>query len=417
MRARSLLKPFSLLVPLLPLIFVACGSGGGDTPAAVTAPAAQPDMLTATPQGLQRGKANGQEQRLIFAQPNMHQSFATISQGHVLYRKTNDVWAVRTDGTNERAIVNTPDSEFIVTVNGPWLIYGQDVAQPSGRLVTRYGSANIESGARFQFDDSEGTDFVTQNDARLISTTSQEQISSLTVAGADRLTYDALTPAEQQTGGMFLATKQIVGNALIYSRSASIAPATFYSRTLAIPLGGGAATLLDEERYDTYSAWSIGDRVVYHRQAPYPGPSQNDVVSIQTNGSNRVVLTAHPENEAVQGTVGNQVIIRRNLSGNDQLIAVPVTGGAERVLMTMTDSEFVELTADDFMIVRRPSGVWTLDLNGTLKQIGTVAMNPGFIFVGNAVCGNRGSAAWCMPLDGSTPAVKIADTGKVIGAL
>lgn len=408
-------------------VLTGCGSGGeGDTSSTLSAepsqrprtgsPPSQPDILTVTNQGLQRGKANGQEQRLVFAQTNMHQSFSTISQGHVLYRKTEDVWAVRTDGAENRAIVNTPDSEFIVAVNGPWLIYGQEVAQPSGRLVTRYGSANIDTGARFQFNDSEGTAFIPQSEARLISTTSQEQISSLTVQGTNRLTYDALTPAEQQTRGYFLATKQIVGTTLIYSRGASVAPSTFFSRTLAIPLGGGVATLLDEEQYDTYSAWSVGDRVIYHR-CQNTEPYFCDVASVQTNGANRTVLTTHPANEAVQGTVGNQVIIRRNLAGNDQLIVVPVAGGAEKLLMTMTDNEFVDLTADDLIIVRRPSGTWTLDLNGTLKQIGTVAMNPGFMFVGNALCGNSGATVWCMPLDGSTPAVRIAETGTVIGAL
>ena len=35
-------------------------------------------------------------------------------------------------------------------------------------------------------------------------------------------------------------------------------------------------------------------------------------------------MSAAPHNE--QGIAGNQVIIRRNLAGNDQLVAVPVTG-------------------------------------------------------------------------------------------
>jgi len=40
------------------------------------------------------------------------------------------------------------------------------------------------------------------------------------------------------------------------------------------------------------------------------------------------VLASPPANEAVQGVTTDKVIIRRNLSGNDQLIAVPVAGGA-----------------------------------------------------------------------------------------
>ena len=85
--------------------------------------------------------------------------------------------------------------------------------------------------------------------------------------------------------------------------------------------------------------------------------------------------------------------------------------------MTMTDSEFIQFATSDLLIVRRPSGTWTLDLNGTLKQIGNVQPDSGFIVVGTAFWMNHGAAAWCMPLDGQGQAVKIADTGKVVGAL
>ena len=85
--------------------------------------------------------------------------------------------------------------------------------------------------------------------------------------------------------------------------------------------------------------------------------------------------------------------------------------------MTMTDSEFVQLVVGDRLLVRRPSGSWMLDLLGSLTQIGTVAGDSGFIEIGNAVCLNRGAVAWCMPLDGQGQAVKITDTGRVIGAL
>ena len=399
------------IIALIGLALLAgCSGGGGDstTPSSAPAPLAQPDMLTATDQGLQRGKANGQEQRLILAQPNMHISSPTISQGHVFYGNAGDVWAVRTDGTGNRAVVNTPDREFIATTNGPWLIYGQYIAQPSGSLLTRYGSANIDTGARFQFDDPGSTGFMPQNDTRLISTNLELQISSITNSGTDRLTYDSRTP-----GGPLLATQQIVGQTLIYSRSGSSAPSTSYSRALAIPLSGGVATQLDEDQYDTYSVWSIGDRVIYHRCLN----SSCDVASIRTNGASRVVLTTHPANEAVQGTVGNQVIIRRNLSGTDQLIAVPVTGGPERLLMTMTNDDMVILTTDLLAIVSRPTGIWTVDMGGTLNQISEIDTHFGAMIVGNALCFNHAVAAYCTPLDGSPPAVKIADTGNVIGAL
>jgi len=121
----------------------------------------------------------------------------------------------------------------------------------------------------------------------------------------------------------------------------------------------------------------VGSRVVSQRCTidrsdvpPRAGPC--DVVSVNTDRSAPAILASHPANEAVQGIVGSQVMIRRNLSGNDQLITVPVTGGVERLLMTMTDNEFVQLVTDDLLVIRWPSGTWTLDLNGTLNQIGTV---------------------------------------------
>jgi hypothetical protein len=67
------------IIALIGLALLAGCSGGGDSsttsstssPPPAT-PTVQPDMLTATPQGLLRGKANGQGQQLIFARPNLH---------------------------------------------------------------------------------------------------------------------------------------------------------------------------------------------------------------------------------------------------------------------------------------------------------------------------------------------------------
>jgi hypothetical protein len=107
--------------------------------------------------------------------------------------------------------------------------------------------------------------------------------------------------------------------------------------------------------------------------------------AVQNDGTNRVVLTSQSANEAVQGVATDQVIIRRNLSGNDQLIAVPVAGGTETFLMTMTNDEFVDLIVGDLIILRRPSGTWILDLHGKLMQLGTVKAD-GFVAVGDAIC-------------------------------
>ena len=134
MRAWSVLKLSSLL-PLLPLIFVACGSGSGDTPAAVTPPplAAQPDMLTATAQGLMRGKASGEGQHLIFDRPNLdqHAFFGVVlAHGLVYYPQeapvfdlpNRDIWSVQADGAGDHAALNTTADEFLVSSVGPVVI-------------------------------------------------------------------------------------------------------------------------------------------------------------------------------------------------------------------------------------------------------------------------------------------------------
>ena len=46
-------------------------------------------MLTATPQGLLRGKASGQGQHLIFAHPNLHREQLFMSQDLVYYPRYN----------------------------------------------------------------------------------------------------------------------------------------------------------------------------------------------------------------------------------------------------------------------------------------------------------------------------------------
>ena len=394
------------IIALIGLALLAgCSGGGGDsaTPSSAPAPLAQPDILTATDQGLQRGKANGEEQRLVFARPDLDFLFMALSHGHVFYAQDFDIWAVRTDGTEARQIVGTHNIGGIEATNGPWLILRTQAVQPSGSIVDDLRSLDFETGTQFQLDDPGGTQFRAQNERRLISF-SDKQISSITNMGTDRLTYDKRTGP----GGVFFSPLQIVDNMLIYSRD---------TQTFMIPLGGGTARLLDEARYDTYSAWSIGDRLIYHRRLS-SGPPEADVVSIRTNGTDRIVLTTHPANEAVQGTVGNLVLIRRNLTGHDELFTVPVTGGPERLLMTgLTDSDHIILTTDTHAIVGRPTGVWTVDMGGTLNQISEIDTHFVAMIVGNALCFNHAGAAYCAPLDGSSPAVKIANEGKVVGVL
>ena len=410
-------------------LLAGCSGGGGDSaaPSSAPAPLAQPDMLTATPQGLLRGKANGQGQRLIFARANLHQPAFSgdvfVANGLVYYPReappiildypNQDIWSVRADGTGDHAVLNTTADEFVKDASGNTAIYELGTYTPAQGLErTDYGSLRdgaplatlpiTEPFMQFRFMAGARAYFA-----------AQRQIVSANVDGSGLGTHATVS------GRLSLEASEAFDNTLVY-REIDFSAGRGTLR--AVPVSGGSPAALDDGQSYVSYAGHVGARVVSHRCTidasdlpPRTGPC--DVVSINSDGSGAAVLSSHPANEAVQGIAGNQVIIRRNLAGNDQLVAVPVTGGPERLLMTMTDSEFVQLTAGDFMIVRRPSGTWTLDLNGTLEQIGTVPMDSGFLFVGSAFCGNRGAAAWCMPLDGSTPAVKIANEGKVVGVL
>lgn len=410
------------LIGLALLVGCSGGGGGGDSSTTSSAPSpppstptAQPDMLTATNQGLLRGKANGQGQQLVFSRPNLHEQFnLLVSDGNVVYTRTkpqfdDDIWTVRTDGTGDRALLDTPDGESPVAFVGPWVVFQNGFEKRSIRLDTR---------AQFLLHGGPYSRFTPWNADRLILNTEQELLS-LTFSGTDPITHARLS--EDDFGqDIVLANPLIVGDALLYRHDRLNGGDPFLFSIYAVPLAGGTPVQFESPQEYTYVAGFIDSRVVYHRcvldaLAGIVGPC--DVVSAQNNGTGKVVLASHPANEAVQGVTTDQVIIRRNLSGNDQLLAVPVVGGAERLLMTMTDNEFVDLIVGDLIIVRRPSGTWSLDLNGKLTKLGTVAGDSGFIAVGNAVCLNKGTAVWCMPLDGTGEAVKIADTGTVVGVL
>ena len=397
------------IIALIGLVLLAGCSGGGGDPSTTSSapppatPTAQPDMLTATNQGLLRGKANGQGQQLIISRTNFR--VATVSDGHVIYVRPksefdDDIWAVKLDGTGDRALVNTQEDEGIRDVKGPWLLYSNRNQQ--------IWSVRLDTGAQFLIHDNEGLGTTAQfyGTDRVMMGMDHELFSN-TVTGGNRLSY-----IFKRDGDTMLYVMHTTEHALIYGREVigETNPETL--KLFTVPLAGGASTMLDDTQLRTHFGAAIGERIVYHRCTP---AFACDVVSIDSDGTDRVALTSHPAHEIVQGVTTDQVIIRRNLAGNDHLIAVPVTGGAERLLMTMTDSEFVDLIIGDLLIVRRSSGTWSLDLSGTLNQLDSRAGLDGFVAVGNAICSTN--PVWCMPFDGSGQAVKIADEGKVVGVL
>ena len=421
-------RPSLVLIGLA--LLAGCSGGGGGDPSTTSSapspppstPTAQPDMLVATSDGLWRGKATGKG-GLIFARPNLNRDDLFMSQGIVYYPReappilfdypNQDIWSVRADGTGDHAVLNTTADEFVKDAQGNIAVYEQGTyTLANGLDHTDYGS--LRDGApltvlpineRFT-----GYAFMVGTKAFF---NNERQIFSVNADGSGLSTHATVS------GPFTLAPSDSFDNTLIYREYDF---GTGHGTLKAVPVSGGSPASLDDGQAYVAYAGHVGSRVAYQRceidmgDIP-PRAGACDVVSVNSDGSGTAVLASHPANEAVQGIIGNQVIIRRNLSSNDHLIAVPVAGGAEKLLMTMTDNEFVDLVAGDVLILRRPSGTWSLDMNGTLKQLGSVAGESGFIEVGNAVCLNKNTAVWCIPLDGKGEAVKIAETGKVVGAL
>jgi hypothetical protein len=329
----------------------------------------------------------------------------------VLDNPNQDIWSVRTDGTGDHAVLNTGAHEYVRGANGPVAIYEQTTyGLPDGVNPVAYGS--LRDGVHTVLPIHEKfTGYRFMNGTRAFFN-NEHQIFSVNADGSGFATH-ATVPLPST-----LAASESFDNTLVFREyHLNNGNATLK----AVPVSGGATISLNDGQTYVGYVGHAGARIVYHscgvedNQDGTYRATECDVHSVNADGSGFAVLASHPANEAVQGIIDNQVIIRRNLSGNDQLLAVPDAGGPEKLLRTMTDNEFVELVVGDLLIVRRPSGTWTLDLNAKLTQIGTVQVfDP--VIVGNAVCVSVGTI-WCMPLDGSGPQVKIADDGKVVGVL
>lgn len=404
------------IIALIGLALLAGCSGGGDSPAPNSSSSpAQPDFLVATSQGLWRGLPNGQG-GIVFAQSNFIQQDLSFSGSHVFYERLKgpntgtplddtDIWTVKPDGTGHRAAVNTTDPEKLFSSAGPWMVYMKILIR-NGLFDQEFWSLHENGTQHLVLEENMAVTVQVYSTDRVLFMTDRI-ISSNTLTGTDHVIHAEIPLTD---GDTFMAGMRVVGNHLIFLQEHGSGGAVF--RILTVPLAGGNPAPLESDQFNSYVVGTIGTRVVYHRCAP----AVCDVTSIEADGTNRVVLASHPANEAVQGVTTSQVIIRRNLAGNDHLLAVPVAGGPERFLMTMTDNEFVETMVGDTIIIRRPTGTWTLDLNGNLKQIGTKPGLDFFRVVGDSICSDFGEI-WCLPIDGSRAEVRIDRNGKFLGVL
>lgn len=410
------------------------GGGSGEEPAAThsrandPAPATPTEFLVATSAGLWRGLTNGQG-GIVFERAGLHQlalfDHVRLAQGLVYYPReapsiffdypNQDIWTVRADGTGDHAVLNTTANEFVLDAEGPVAIYEQGTyTLANGLDRTDFGSINngtplVTLPIRERFT---GYRFMSEGRAYF---NNEQQIFSVTPSGAG-FTVDATVRFP-----VTLNAVDAFDNRVVF-RTSNGANGT--TQLFAAPIGGGGSTpLTDGLGYVSY-AGHIGGRVVYQACGVVYSPDDDifivttcDVQSVNRDGSGVATLASHPANEAVQGFIGEHVVIRRTMAGKDQLIAVDSAGGPEHVITTVTDGEFVQLVADDLIILRRPSGTWSLDVSGIFMQLGPTPGDYGHAVVGNAICYNAGLALYCAPLDGSGPEVRIDRNGKIVGAL
>lgn len=343
---------------------------------------------------------------MVFEQSNLYRMDVSLGNGHVYYHRDasghSEIWSVRADGSGDHAVLNTGVEEAIMAVNEAGVVYRSNLGTfgsiKNGTPLADFGSALIV--------------YVVIEGERVF-TGNELSAGSKNLDGSNPIVYlnELLFPK------LIANLYEVVDGRLLLRQFNAVSGVTAVH---SVPVSGGSFIQLGDGR--SYYAYKghVDQRVVLeHCVLVSGGPPRAgacDVVSMNTDGSGTATLTTHPANDAVQGIMGNQVIIRRNLNGNDHLIAVPVGGGPEKLLITMTDNEFVDAVTDELIIVRRPSGTWTLDLNAKLTQVGTIAGH-GPVTVGDSVCVHAGDAVWCMPLSGAGPQVKIADSGHVVGVL
>ena len=395
------------------LLLAGCSGGGGEDPAPAPPTGASTEFLVATSEGLWRGLTNGKG-GVVFVHPNLQRADVLLGDGHVSYSRVQpiqppgsvdneDIWTVNTDGTGNRALVNTPMNEFLQAVKGPWVFYFANPSWSSVRVDSAGQQAVLSTDVTDQLQRFVGTRAVFSNDSA---------ITSINFDGTDKRIH--------------VAVGVVAG---LFTRAAVEQPATllyewFNDRRyqlFSVSLAEGAQEIpLDTEVTSSTYAGHSGGRVVYRRCLSVenaPSTVQCNVLSVRLDGTQTAVLAAQSENEAVQGIIGERVVIRRNVNGNDQLVSVPITGGAESFIMLLGDTDFIEVVAGDALVLRRSTGTWRLDLNGTLTKLGPTPGGHAYQVVGTAVCYNVNAAYYCAPLDGSGPEVKITGNGKFVGVL
>ena len=448
MRARSGLIPSSsFLVLLLPLILVSCSGDGSDAPAPqaiVPPPAAR--LIWSTPTGLFRSQTDGNGQVTL---DDAHAGiWSVIVSGTTVVYMTpqipsvvnhQDLWAVETNGTNRHQLVRDPQHEtYLRDVIGSWVLYDYRTGQSFQPPPPSLASVRLDGTASRIIMDvtGEGEIWQSPNYERQIMGRAVAEFAgnyfSLLPDGTDLRQLTFYPPLPHLNNEPFTALAGIhgaVGTAAIYATvesPSSPISAEGTPKLFAVPVLGGAVMKLGDGPEMEMLMAVIGTRVVYHRCVMKLLPNLDvtfdrcNVSSVRGNGQERVVLTATSDINYVQGTIGQQVIIRRSRSGpTDELFSISVKGGVETPILSISyQNEFVIGIVKDRIILQRTTGIWSVQADGSeLVQLTPDVDTFSVGAAGPFACFARGEGLWCVPSDGSGSATKVTDQGMFVTGL
>jgi len=457
MRARRGLISSSFLMLFLPLILISCSGGGGDAPPSLAPqpsgaqPPAPAGLILRRDNALIRSQTDGSGQVTLADEPAIIER-VVVSGTTVVYEVPQsqsrvgniprDIWAVQIDGMDRHLVRRSavPQWFYLLDVIGPWVLHtdraGPEFSPPPPSLASilvngtapRILSAAVGSGELWQ-----APNYERQVQGRAIFEFAGN-LFSLLPDGTDlqQLTFYPPYPHFNEPFTVWLGTRGVVEDKAIYS---VIPILEEMPKLFAVPVGGGPVVQLGTGlEYEILGAIA-GSRVVYNRcvlvrvSDPAGGFNsvldQCDVVSVLSDGQERVALTATRDINYVQGAIGEKVIIRRSQRGGttDSLFSIPVSGGVETPMLPLSaQDEFVSGIVADRVILRRPTGLWSLNADGSgLVQLTADASDWFSGSTGPFACFTRGSSAqhdlWCVPADGSGLATQVETGAYFVSAL
>ena len=439
MRARRGLIPSSFLVLLFSLILVSC-SGESDAPPPIPPPVPAGllwahhtyDPTAGNRYRIVRSQADGSNVIILADEPTVTNDVPRLAGSSVVYMTQDgqiggpgprDIWTVQTNGTDKHVLAQTAEDEIIRDVIGRWVLY--DVVP-----TTSLASVTLDGAMRqvLAVTDTTGGGIAQPSYERQVSGRATFQrdgnLFSVLPDGTD---LHQLTAIPRGPNGEFPlgGSRGVVGAKVIYSVLDLSSPRGIPD-LFAVPVTGGpVVTLAAGPEYELLGA-VVGERVVYSRCGLNFDLAfdQCDVSSVLSDGQGRVALTATRDINYVQGAIGEQVIIRRSQRGGttDSLFSIPVSGGAETPLLTLSaQNEFVSGIVGDRILVIRTTGLWSLKADGSgLVQL---TSDPSDWFSGSTgpfACFARGPSQpdlWCVPADGSGLATQVATGAYFVSGL